>query len=121
MVKNHNLTARSFGSLIGRDQFIIDVLDALKDNFSLVSIEGYSGIGKTSLAKEVAYRCIEANRNEVEVPPCFDYIVWIDTPKNPTSTWINEIFDQIATVTGHLSIKGTLRDRIAIQQPKEIQ
>jgi NB-ARC domain len=65
----HNLPRRPF--FVGREreiETILASLDAASRTF-IVAIEGLGGVGKTSLAIEVAYRCIEKE--------LFTSIIWV--------------------------------------------
>lgn len=72
----HNLPRRQ--KFVGREVEKVAVLEALKSKDYLISIEGIGGIGKSTLALEVAHICLEASLspdgNEDAVS--FDGIVW---------------------------------------------
>lgn len=67
----HNQPHHSF--FVGREETISEILEHLdyKDKTWVVSIDGLGGIGKTSLAREIAYRCNYAKT--------FEDIIWITT------------------------------------------
>lgn len=74
----HNLPPRN--EFIGRKAVKADVHAALCARPRLVCIEGIGGIGKTSLALEVAYECLNAAnvpRPAGQPPAALDGIVWI--------------------------------------------
>jgi len=97
------LPGKSYRELIGRDILMGDVLAALRDPSGkwIVAVDGMGGIGKTSLAREVADRCTSEH--------LFDAIVWDQAPKEsqefPTGT---------AKVKGTLTFE-TVLDSIARQ------
>ncbi|MEG5052765.1 MULTISPECIES: tetratricopeptide repeat protein [unclassified Microcoleus] len=65
------------GSFIGREQEIERLLAFLSfdSDHSRISIEGCGGVGKTSLALEAAYRCLNANPENANVPT-FEAIIF---------------------------------------------
>ncbi len=56
----HNLPPRS--EFIGREEIKARVHEALRSRSYLISIDGIGGIGKTSLALEVAYECLQVSQ-----------------------------------------------------------
>ena len=65
------------GNFIGREQEIERLLTLLSfdSNHSRISIEGCGGVGKTSLALEAAYRCLNVNPENANVPS-FEAIIF---------------------------------------------
>jgi tetratricopeptide (TPR) repeat protein len=64
------------GNFIGREAEIERLLTLLSsDSHSRISIEGCGGVGKTSLALEAAYRCLNANQQNPKVPS-FEAIIF---------------------------------------------
>ena len=68
----HNLPPRS--EFIGREEAKALVHEALRSRSYLISIDGIGGIGKTSLALEVAYECLQVSQyvqqlNRTTSPP----------------------------------------------------
>jgi LuxR family glucitol operon transcriptional activator len=90
----HNLPPRS--EFVGREAEKARIHDALRSRYFLISIDGIGGIGKTSLALEVVYECLDASQSED--PPegivTFDSFVWT-TAKDRDLT-LNAILDTIA-------------------------
>ncbi len=74
----HNLPAR-FGDFIGRRADLSAVLEALRSPWPVILIEGLAGVGKTTLALEVAYACAGHPREAARdfSWPRFDAIVWM--------------------------------------------
>lgn len=71
---HHNLPPR-YGEFIGREDEVARVLEWVEHSrWPLASIEGMGGIGKTSLAIEVAHRCLPGPQLAVSKP--FTAVVW---------------------------------------------
>jgi hypothetical protein len=87
----------------GREKELQRILDGLRSRSPLVSIEGMSGMGKTTLAIEVAYSCLAGPQALLEPP--FEYVVWISAKDRPEQKhWMNEVLDTTARILGYLSI-----------------
>jgi LuxR family glucitol operon transcriptional activator len=70
----HNLPPR-YGEFIGREAEVARVLEWVETSrWPLASIEGMGGIGKTSLAIEVAHRCLPGPQLAIAKP--FQAVVW---------------------------------------------
>ena len=70
----HNLPPR-FGQFIGRENEVARVLEWIKNSrWPLAAIEGMGGIGKTSLAIEVAHRCLPGE--QLRIDNAFEAVVW---------------------------------------------
>ncbi|MCL4301995.1 MAG: hypothetical protein KJ077_40250 [Anaerolineae bacterium] len=70
----HNLPPR-YGEFIGREAEVARVLEWVETSrWPLASIEGMGGIGKTSLAIEVAHRCLPGPQQAITKP--FAAVVW---------------------------------------------
>ncbi|MCJ8281357.1 MAG: ATP-binding protein, partial [Rivularia sp. ALOHA_DT_140] len=61
----HNLPSRDYTRLVGRDLEAQRLLELLSFEWAIpcVSIEGIGGAGKTTLALDIAYRCLQASNN----------------------------------------------------------
>ncbi len=71
---HHNLPPR-YGEFIGREAELKRVLEWIENSrWPLATIEGMGGIGKTSLAIEVAHRCLPGQELAIAEP--FDGVVW---------------------------------------------
>ena len=68
------------------------VLDGLGQRSAVVVIVSFGGMGKTSLAREVAARCLRPTQ-EAEG---FDAAVWISDKDNPGATSLEKVLDRIA-------------------------
>ncbi|MBN2258166.1 MAG: tetratricopeptide repeat protein [Anaerolineaceae bacterium] len=88
----HNLPPRS--EFIGREEEKTRVHDALKSRSYLISIDGIGGIGKTSLALEIAYECLRTSKEESTDIVAFEGFIWT-TAKDRDLT-LNTLLDSIA-------------------------
>ncbi len=71
---SHNLPPR-YGEFIGREAEVARVLEWVETSrWPLASIEGMGGIGKTSLAIEIAHHCLPGEQLTISKP--FDTVVW---------------------------------------------
>jgi tetratricopeptide (TPR) repeat protein len=87
-----NLPTPSYSRFIPRNELLGEIVEGLLDRTTPVVVTGMSGVGKTSLAHEVAVNCLSGN-NEC---PRFDAVVWISDKGNPGSTTLNALLDEIA-------------------------
>jgi tetratricopeptide (TPR) repeat protein len=87
----HNLPHRP-AEFIGREQEVEQTLQALKSRHPLVSIEGMGGIGKTSLAIEVAHACLPGGQADLPTP--FEAAVFISAKDRDLE--LNDLFDVIS-------------------------
>lgn len=81
-----NLPAREYTAFVGRDREILRLMELLSSQHSahLISVDGIGGVGKTTLAVEVAYRCFETSLNQNFVPetPTFEAIIFTSAKQN---------------------------------------
>ncbi len=93
----HNLPPR-YGEFIGREAEVTRVLEWVETSrWPLASIEGMGGIGKTSLAVEVAHRCLPGPSLTVARP--FDAVVWTSARNYPDfNLRLDHVLDTIARV-----------------------
>ncbi len=116
-VKN-NLPPRS--AFIGRDKEKLRVFEGLTSAYPLVAIEGLGGMGKTSLAKEIAWSCVEKSKEQGEgIIPSFDSIVWVQDQDGKLT--LNEILDTIARVLGYSYILHLPSDEKRLEINKQLQ
>lgn len=71
--QKHNLQRPDYKQFIGREEYVEDILEKLRQRFFVISIDGIGGVGKTALALEIAYRCLQSK--------LFDAIIWVSAKK----------------------------------------
>jgi hypothetical protein len=86
-----NLPAPTYSRFINRPQAEADVLDGLSQRSAVVLITSLGGMGKTSLAREVAACCLAA-----DAQPHFDAVVWVSDKDRPGTTTLNSVLDEVA-------------------------
>lgn len=87
-----NLPAPTYSQFIMRAEAYAEMLDALQQRSAIVLIASLGGMGKTSLAREVAARCLEPNSDA----PRFDAVVWVSDKDRPGTTNLSTVLDEIA-------------------------
>jgi len=101
----HNLPPRNYDELIGRKTDIDRVLRALESRYPVITIEGFAGVGKTSLALEVGYSCVIGNDKMKVDTVTFDYVVWISAKDVPEQQhWHHDVLNAIARVMEYLAV-----------------
>lgn len=93
----HNLPPR-YGEFIGREAEVARVLEWVTNSrWPLAAIEGMGGIGKTSLAIEVAHRCLPGEQLAVETP--FEAVVWTSARDQADfDLTLDQVLDTVAGV-----------------------
>lgn len=128
----HNLPTPTYSQFVGRESEIAKLLELLSPRHGahLISIDGIGGVGKTSLAVEVAYRCLQASQNADETFhgfPTFDVIIFTSAKQHLLTPFsllkrvsrphrtLQDIFRQIARTLGDVEITGiNLEDQIEL-------
>lgn len=87
-----NLPAPTYSQFIMREQAFAEVIDGLQQRSAVVLIVGLGGNGKTSLAREIAGRCLR----EATDAPHFDAVVWVSDKDQPGTTNLSSVLDEIA-------------------------
>jgi tetratricopeptide (TPR) repeat protein len=101
----HNLPAPTFGQFVMRPGPLQDVADGLNQRTAAVAVVSMGGMGKTSLALEVAARCLQQPRAQPEAegpqPPPMQAAIWISDKDRPSSTTLLSVLDEIALTLGY--------------------
>lgn len=87
---SHNLPARE--EFIGRGAEKARLFEGLTSSYPVIAVEGLGGMGKTAVAREVAWLCAESTDR-------FRAIVW--TEDRDGSLRLNDVLDAIADVLGY--------------------
>ena len=87
-----NLPAPTYSRFIMRKDAYADVVDGLRQRSAVVLIASLGGMGKTSLAREVATRCLLDDGDA----PRFDAVVWVSDKDRPGTTTLSSVLDEIA-------------------------
>ena len=112
-----NLPPPSYNHFVMRPGPYNEIIDALKQRNAVVVVASLGGMGKTSLVREVAARCLQAG------PPApvdvnldattaantitdliADAVVWISDAERPGFTTLNTVLDEIARTLGFESL-----------------
>jgi LuxR family glucitol operon transcriptional activator len=105
-----NLPPR-YGEFLGREKDIERILNGLRSRWPLVSIEGLGGMGKTTLAIEIAHCCLSGSKAVLDPP--FEYAVWVSAKDKPDQKhWLNEVLDTTARILGYLSLLKLASEQI---------
>ena len=101
----HNLPPRIYGELLGRKTDIDRVLRELESRYPVITIEGFAGVGKTSLAVEVGYSCvISTDKTKIDTIT-FDFIVWVSAKDKPLQQrWLDDVLNTTARVMEYLAV-----------------
>jgi tetratricopeptide (TPR) repeat protein len=103
----HNLPPRS--DFVGREDEKKRVHEALRSRSYLVSIDGIGGIGKSSLALEVAHECLQASQPEASESDylTFASLIWVTAKDRELP--LNGLLDTIAHTLGY---PGVVRQHV---------
>jgi tetratricopeptide (TPR) repeat protein len=88
----NNLPAPTYARFVPRPQVMADVIDGLQQRTAVTLLVGLGGLGKTSIAREIASLC----RDRVCDLPAFDAVVWISDQDHPGSTTLSSVLHEIA-------------------------
>jgi tetratricopeptide (TPR) repeat protein len=88
----HNLPPPTYAQFVMRPEAYDAVVAGLRQRAALVLIAGLSGVGKTSLAREVAAGCLRGEGGA----PRYDAVVWISDKDHPGTTNLSTTLDTIA-------------------------
>jgi Cdc6-like AAA superfamily ATPase len=129
-----NLIPKNYLKFIGRDEEIKKLLKFLSPGYGLniITIDGIGGVGKTSLALEVAYHCLEASQGHVvgDYPdiPTFDAIIFTSAkqdslttsgilPRSQAQRSLEDIFQEISRTLDRPEIIRTTPE----EQPQKVR
>ena len=87
-----HLPAPTYSKFIERPAAYTEVLEGLRQRSAVVLLVSLGGMGKTSLAREIASDCLQG-RNSA---PHFQAVVWVSDQARPGTTTLNTVFDEIA-------------------------
>ncbi len=87
-----NLPAPTYSQFVMRREPYEEVMDGLRQRSAVVVIASLGGMGKTSLAREVAARCLKDDGDA----PIFDAVVWVSDKDRPGTTTLSIVLDEIA-------------------------
>jgi hypothetical protein len=87
-----NLPAPTYNQFVMRDQAYADVVEGLRQRSAVVLISSLGGMGKTSLAREVAAHCLSGDPSL----PTFDAIVWVSDKERDGTTNLSVVLDEVA-------------------------
>jgi predicted negative regulator of RcsB-dependent stress response len=96
----HNLPRPPYAQFIMRSLPFNDIVEALKQRTAAVIIASLGGMGKTSLAREVADRCLKPDFDG----PRFDAAVWVSDAARPGFTTLNTVLDETAQTLGLINL-----------------
>jgi tetratricopeptide (TPR) repeat protein len=122
-----NLPHRSYDKFIGREEEIEKLLERISPRYGqfISVIAGIGGVGKTALAIEVAYRCLNARMNDVAGPmiPVFDAIIFTSSKNNDwfATTLLDKPRKESTLLDIFREISETLNEPIITQVPEEQQ
>jgi hypothetical protein len=87
----HNLPAPPYNQFVMRTQAVAEVFDGLRQRSAVVLIVSLGGMGKTSLAREVATLCLSGDNASL-----FDAAVWASDKDRPGTMTLSIVLDKIA-------------------------
>ena len=139
-----NLIPKNYAEFIGREEEMRKLMRFLSPEYGLniITVDGIGGVGKTSLALEAAYRCLQASREQFPSSegsgvglPTFDAIIFTSAkqdaltaggilPRHQAQRTLRDIFQEISrTLDRPDIIRATpeeqpkrVRDNLARQQ-----
>jgi LuxR family glucitol operon transcriptional activator len=85
-----NLPAPTYSQFVMREAPYAEILDGLRQRSSLVLISSLGGMGKTSLAREIAARSLSGDM------PDIDAVVWVSDKDRPGTTNLSVVLNEIA-------------------------
>lgn len=87
-----NLPPATYSQFVMRSEAYVELVDGLARRSAVVLVVGMGGMGKTSLAREVAARCLDPESDA----PKFDAVVWVSDKDRPGTTSLSTVLDEIS-------------------------
>jgi len=87
-----NLPAPTYSQFVMRAQAYAAIIDGLRQRSAVVMISSLGGMGKTSLAREVAAHCLSGDC----AVPNFEAVVWVSDKGREGATNLSIVLDEIA-------------------------
>lgn len=109
---SENLPPR-YGDFLGREAAVEEVLKSLDSRWPLISIEGMGGVGKTTLAIEVARYCLVGEASRLEDP--FEACVFVSARDRELT-----ITDMLDTVAHVLNYPRIIQQVQSAEKPAEV-
>ncbi|TDH23512.1 DUF4062 domain-containing protein [Segetibacter sp. 3557_3] len=105
----HNLPQPNYEQFVMRAKYMKEVMEGLKTRYPVITIEGFAGVGKTSLAIETGYIVLGLAKSAIPDPPKFTYVVWISAVDKPEQKeWLSEVVNEVlSTVSNNSSATPT--------------
>lgn len=86
-----NLPPPTYSTFVMREKPFADLMNGLRQRVAIVLVVSMGGMGKTSIAREVAQQCMFGDGDH----PKFDAAVWISDKGREGTTSLNMLFDEI--------------------------
>jgi GTPase SAR1 family protein len=100
-----HVKTKTHSTLIGRKKQIEEILECIRRPTPVTAIVGLPGVGKTSLALEIAHLSKGQSDLAINNALSFEYVVWISmNDYAPEQNILNHIFDEIGRATGYVKI-----------------
>ena len=87
-----NLPAPTYSQFVMRARAYAEVVDGLHQRSAVVLITSLGGMGKTSLAREVAAHCLAGDGSL----PTFEAVVWVSDKGREGATNLSMVLDEVA-------------------------
>lgn len=105
-----NLPPR-FGKFLGRKADTARVLEGLRSRWPVISIEGLGGVGKTTLALELAHSVLDNSERSK-----FRAVVWVSAKDRPhQKQWLTDVLNTICRVLDYINIMQLPLEEQAIE------
>lgn len=98
-ILDDNLPAPSYSKFVMRTKEFDSIVDGLQNRSAIVLIRSFGGMGKTSLAREVASQCISKQKEYAWLPK-FETAIWVTDANSPGTTNLTVVMDTIANTLG---------------------